>query len=104
MICDKGAERALFLSEGHYTIRHLDRISSFVISTERSEWRDLINALLAQAASRRDISTTLEMTGGGDLSTTLEMTGGGYARYDKGEYARHDKGIRSRMKSEDFGE
>jgi hypothetical protein len=60
--------------------------SFFVISTERSEWRDLINAPLAQAASRRDISTTLDMTGGGDVldkpsgkaerSTTLDMTGG----------------------------
>ena len=42
--------------------------------------------LLAQAASRRDVSTTLDMTGGGDLSTTLEMTGrGGYAQDRKGE-------------------
>ncbi|MBP5506794.1 MAG: hypothetical protein J6Y23_02965 [Prevotella sp.] len=33
--------------------------------------------LLAQAASRRDISTTLDMTVGvGDISTTLDMTGG----------------------------
>ncbi len=25
VICDKGAERVLILSEEHYTIRHLDR-------------------------------------------------------------------------------
>ena len=42
--------------------------------------------LLAQAASRRDISTTLDMTRRG-----LDMTRRGYARDDK-EGARDDKG------------
>ena len=68
------------------------RLYSFppVISTERSEWRDLINAPFGASGKPQrsldyarhdkgvgDLSTTLEMTKGvGDLSTTLDMTGG----------------------------
>ena len=46
----------------------------FVISTERSEWRDLINAPFGAS---------------GKPQRYLD-----YARYDRGGYARHDKGRR----------
>ena len=50
---------------------HLDRLFSFVISTERSEWRDLINAPFGAS---------------GKPQRYLD-----YARYDKGVgYARDD--------------
>ena len=68
---------------------HLDFFLLLSSRLSVSAWRDLINAPLAQAASRRDISTTLDMTVGYARNDkgegTLDMTGGGYARDDIGK-------------------
>ena len=64
---------------------HLDRLLFPVISTERSEWRDLINASFgASGKPQRCLDYARHDSGGGEVldkpsgkaerSTTLEMT------------------------------